>query len=113
MVINQLILTLKIITNKLSLAYSGHDVQWQDSSDLDDMGSGSGSGSGDDDEYENGRSTTASDIFFSVSVPTSPPAPKQPKKKQTSDNSSHSLRGSPVLYLIATTLLLRVFLYSV
>lgn len=77
------------------------------------MGSGSGSGSGDDDEYENGRSTTASDIFFSVSVPTSPPAPKQPKKKQTSDNSSHSLRGSPVLYLIATTLLLRVFLYSV
>lgn len=30
-VINQLILTLKIITNKLNLAYGGHDVQWQDS----------------------------------------------------------------------------------
>lgn len=109
-VINQLILTLKIITNKLTLAYSGHDVQWQDSADLDDMGSGSGSGSGDDD-FEPGRSTTASDIFFSVSVPTSPPAPKKPKTQITaaSPSSSSCLQCASFVVLVAPVLLKMAF----
>ncbi|CAN7997682.1 unnamed protein product, partial [Ixodes hexagonus] len=105
-VINQLILTLKIITNKLTLAYSGHDVQWQDSADIDDMGSGSGSGSGDDD-FGPGRSTTASDIFFSVSVPTFPPSPNKPRMQvpETSPSSSSCPRAASLIILIAALLL--------
>lgn len=110
-VINQLILTLKIITNKLNLAYGGHDVQWQDSADLeDDIGSGSGSGSGDD-EYEPGRTSTASDIFFSVSLPTSAPSPKHPVTPRTSSSTRVAGLGVP-LWLLCIALLLKTCLSS-
>lgn len=109
-VINQLILTLKIITNKLNLAYGGHDVQWQDSADLDDIGSGSGSGSGDDD-YEPGRTSTASDIFFSVSLPTSAPSPKHPVTPRTSSSTRAAGIEAP-LWLLCVALLLKTCLSS-
>lgn len=109
-VINQLILTLKIITNKLNLAYGGHDVQWQDSADLDDIGSGSGSGSGDDD-YEPGRTSTASDIFFSVSLPTSAPSPKHPVTPRTSSSTRAAGIEAP-LWLLSIALLLKTCLSS-
>lgn len=109
-VINQLILTLKIITNKLNLAYGGHDVQWQDSADLDDIGSGSGSGSGDD-EYEPGRTSTASDIFFSVSLPTSAPSPKHPVTPRTSSSTRAAGIEAP-LWLLSVALLLKTCLSS-
>lgn len=109
-VINQLILTLKIITNKLNLAYGGHDVQWQDSADLDDIGSGSGSGSGDD-EYEPGRTSTVSDIFFSVSLPTSAPSPKHPVTPRTSSSTRAAGIEAP-LWLLSVALLLKTCLSS-
>lgn len=110
-VINQLILTLKIITNKLNLAYGGHDVQWQDSADLDDIGSGSGSGSGDDEYDEPGRTSTASDIFFSVSLPTSAPSPKHPVTPRTSSSTRVAGLGAP-LWLLCIALLLKTCLCS-
>ncbi|KAH6940339.1 hypothetical protein HPB50_026924 [Hyalomma asiaticum] len=103
-VINQLILTLKIITNKLNLAYGGHDVQWQDAADLDDMGSGSGSGSGDD-EYEPAPTSTTPDIFFTGSLPTSGTLPKHPVTPHTS--SAHRVLCGAPLWLLVITLLLK------
>ncbi|XP_077513793.1 glypican dally-like [Amblyomma americanum] len=102
-VVNQLVLTLKIITNKLNLAYGGHDVQWQDTADLDDMGSGSGSGSGDD-EYEPAPTMTTPDIFFTGSLPPSRAAPKHPVTPHTS--SAHRVVCEAPLFLVLMALLL-------
>ncbi|KAK8777388.1 hypothetical protein V5799_029266, partial [Amblyomma americanum] len=102
-VVNQLVLTLKIITNKLNLAYGGHDVQWQDTADLDDMGSGSGSGSGDD-EYEPAPTSTTPDIFFTGSLPPSRAAPKHPVTPHTS--SAHRVVCEAPLFLVLMALLL-------
>lgn len=77
--VNQLILTLKITTNKLALAYSGQDVHWQDSSNGDDDGSGSGSGSGEEPSEPERSNTPGSDIFFGVAAPTSAPSTERPK----------------------------------
>lgn len=109
-VINQLILTLKIITNKLNLAYGGHDVQWQDTAELDDdMGSGSGSGSGDD-EYEPAPTSTTPDIFFTGSLPTSGTVPKHPVTPHTS--SAHRVLCGAPLWLLVIALLLKKCLSS-
>ncbi|KAF8785454.1 Glypican-6 like protein [Argiope bruennichi] len=72
-IINQQILTLNLISTKLSHAYKGLDVEWEDSAD---SSSGSGSGSG------FGHIATAEDfedLFFSV-----PRALPTDKKRQSS-----------------------------
>ncbi|XP_054706530.1 glypican-6-like [Uloborus diversus] len=65
--INQQILTLKLITTKLTHAYNGLDVEWQDASDSDWSSSGSGSGSGFGEEEP---TDSFGDIYFST--PSSP-----------------------------------------
>ncbi|XP_042905110.1 glypican-6 [Parasteatoda tepidariorum] len=72
-VINQQILTLKLITTKLTHAYNGLDVEWQDSdSEWSSSGSGSGSGFGEEEQTD-----SFEDIYFST--PSSPTRiPKQP-----------------------------------
>ncbi|XP_064456614.1 glypican-6-like [Ornithodoros turicata] len=108
--INQLILTLKITTNKLALAYSGQDVTWQDVSNNDD-GSGSGSGSGEG-PIEADRSYAGSDIFFSV--PTSAPQSKHPKVLEPPNvttaptASTVTLSGNTVTCVFTAVLVLAV-----
>ncbi|KFM69153.1 Glypican-4, partial [Stegodyphus mimosarum] len=68
-VINQQILTLNLISTKLSHAYKGLDVEWEDS----ELSSGSGSGSG----FGNVASAEDfEDLFFSV--PSALPTDKLP-----------------------------------
>lgn len=82
--INQQILTLKLITTKLTHAYNGLDVEWQDSSDSEWSSSGSGSGSGAGDVEP---TDTFGDIYFSSSTP-SPPSHYIPVFPTTKDSGS-------------------------
>ncbi|GFU12562.1 glypican-6 [Nephila pilipes] len=79
-IINQQILTLNLISTKLSHAYKGLDVEWEDSVD---SSSGSGSGSG----FGNvATSEDFEDLFFSV--PRASPTDKVPSSYQTPATTS-------------------------
>ncbi|XP_054161545.1 glypican-6-like [Oppia nitens] len=78
-IINQQNLTLKLITNKLNLAYNGQDVELVDTadSDMEPDGSGSGSGSGygaEDNDYRDpgSNNVVTDDIYFNPSTPRTP-----------------------------------------
>ncbi|KAG8194162.1 hypothetical protein JTE90_002369 [Oedothorax gibbosus] len=79
--INQQILTLKLITTKLTHAYNGLDVEWQDESESDwnSSGSGSGSGFGEDEQTD-----SFGDIYFSTPVPPTRFVPDRPAPTTTS-----------------------------
>ncbi|KAG8190993.1 hypothetical protein JTE90_010851 [Oedothorax gibbosus] len=96
-IVNQQILTLNLIRTKLSHAYKGLDVEWEDS---DDSSSGSGSGSGFGgaamvEDFE--------DLFFSV--PRALPTQKVPHSYQTTPSSTASLTNFSfkILMLILLT----------
>lgn len=91
-VINQQILTLKLITTKLTHAYNGLDVEWQDSSDSDWSSSGSGSGSGFGQEEE--PTDSFGDIYFSTHSPPIHFIPDHrvpPKVSSGSDRRQHKI----------------------
>lgn len=101
-VINQQILTLKLITTKLTHAYNGLDVEWQDASDSDWSSSGSGSGSGFGEEEP---TDSFGDIYFST--PSSPthkvPDYLTPKVSSASTRWQHNT----FLFLLISSLLFR------
>ncbi|GFR27937.1 glypican-6 [Trichonephila clavata] len=102
-VINQQILTLKLITTKLTHAYNGLDVEWQDSSDWSDSsGSGSGSGFGEEEPTED----SFGDIYFSTP---SNPTRFIPDNRTPPKVSSATTRWQHSTILICATLLLWSF----
>ncbi|XP_035218855.1 glypican-6-like [Stegodyphus dumicola] len=104
--INQQILTLKLITTKLTHAYNGLDVEWQDSSDSDAESSGSGSGSGFGEEEP--TEDNFGDIYFST--PSSPPH-FIPDHQPPSEESSANTRWQHSTFLIFLSAL-TVFLWN-
>ncbi|XP_055925582.1 glypican-6-like [Argiope bruennichi] len=102
-VINQQILTLKLITTKLTHAYNGLDVEWQDSDWSDSSGSGSGSGFGEDEPTED----SFGDIYFSTP---SNPTRFIPDNRTPPKVSSATTRWQHSTLLICATFLIWSFI---
>ncbi|GFU97517.1 glypican-6 [Trichonephila clavipes] len=96
-IINQQILTLNLISTKLSHAYKGLDVEWEDSVD---SSSGSGSGSG----FGNvATSEDFEDLFFSV--PRASPTNKVPSYQTPTTTSSGTLKYFSLNVLVLVILI--------
>lgn len=107
--VNQQILQLKLITNKLNSAYNGLDVGFEDYADIDEgSGSGSGGGSGSESGWEQppGRPVhppyRPPDPEFTFTYPTMPPVfTRRPGVGGHQTNPEHERPGSGGVSLLS------------